>query len=367
MYLGKVIMSGNVIIKDPSGQEVVRDFETIAPSTMTTVVTFFGSIHNMDCIFYLLPVLSVSTPATKAGDIKSVRWNNKIRGTDGKFFKNAAFIEMKIDTKDKLVVPKLSKEKIQMCGSKTMDIIAEAATHIVKHINESVKFIRDVERDRSTFLEAAKWLTENCRGAPITTLSRYQILGKDITEQINDNYIVYPSLQSVPPQYIYFVNELMRRCDDIKYLSELNILVEYFSNLKSEWIADKISIRKIGRSMVKYNYNIGFKIDKHKLYVLLNMIASNIPPELSILTKMNMHAEFANLLRSDVEVEIFSNYDNDDKVIRKNKETRSKQTFCVRDSGNIMHSGPGGDAMKECYFVFMNLVRYLRPWISLSN
>ena len=101
-----------------------------------------------------------------------------------------------------------------------------------------------------------------------------------------------------------------------------------------------------------------------------NVIIPNgvvIPEGMEILRGMNMHADYVNLIKADVDVEIYSNYNNDENVIRKDKELRSKQTFCVRYSGNIMHSGPGGKAMEECYYVFIGLMKYLRPYIEIKD
>ena len=360
-------MSGNVIRNNEYGEEIIIPFENISPSTMTIVVPLYGTIHNMNAIFYCIPVLHPSKPATKAGDIKSFRWENKIRGTGGGFFKNSAFLEIKIDSKNKLMVPKLSRDTIQMCGCANLEMGREVAQHIVNHVNGVVSFIKDVEKDKQLFLESGAWLVENSKGGALKSISKFYILGVEIMEEIDDYHVIFPDVSSVPLQYIYFVTEIMRRCDDVKYLSELTILIDYYSKINHKWIADKISIAKVGRTMVKYNYHVGFNINREVLYHYLNYLSQNIPEGMEILRGMNMHADYVNLIKADVDVEIYSNYNNDENVIRKDKELRSKQTFCVRYSGNIMHSGPGGKAMEECYYVFIGLMKYLRPYIEIKD
>lgn len=343
----------NTLFIGDDGNCYIRNFHDLKVSTMTLVALFNGLVSDLGSIFYLLPCThrSISGLRHPAGTITSIRWNDMVRGEDGSCFKNVVIFN--IWTKAKKVSCKLAPMKIQMTGTPSIQMGEEASEYLLKHVNHAIDFIEMIKAEPDIYMEAMEWLLKACRGE---TISTYQIVGSlqdlNVYDLVDDMTILWPCKDGIPHKYSRFVEEMMNRCQDYNYISELTGVIGYFSRLVSSEVSSRLTLRKVGRSMVNYNYDLGFCIDRRVLY--------------DILRDNYKHANFPNTLRHSVEFIMYSTVPDDDLVIRRDS-THSKQTFLIHLAGNVMHSGPGGSAMEECYYRFMSIIARIKHFIVNTN
>lgn len=340
------------IFFDWDGTRFTKNFDDYNISTITAVTLLDGENKDLMALMYLVPVVgSYRRSGARPGEITSYRWLGQIRGDHGGFFKNSPFVDIMVNGKTDPISAKVSKHKIQMCGCKSMDMGREISVYISIHINNALEFIRSIKNDILGFLDASEWLLENSKGEQVSIPYQVTSEGFTIVEETLDNVVQWPSEMIVPEQYRYFVTQIMMRCDDVIYHSELEKRIEYYQKLDPSLVTDGAKIHKIGKSMVNYNYHLGFRVDRDILNEIMN--------------SMGIMCNYLNIKNSCVTIEMYSTIDNDDDVIKKKPERWSKQTFRVQLSGNVMHSGPGGDAMKDCYYKFCSIINRIRPSIEI--
>ena len=343
----------HVIFKGTDGKVYIRNFKDIMVSTMTLVAFINGEIKDLDAIYYLLPVAKSSDFGSKdkqthpPGTISSDRWKNNYRGEPGASFKNSIIVD--IWTEKKKISTKLSTGKIQMCGPSSLEMGEEASTYIIEHINDAISFIEEIKKNPSVYAESSQWLVDNCKGEKINTQRIFsQSPMTDFVEEVDDNLIEWPTEETIPENYRYFVNNLIYRFDDYDYVSEIVPVIEYFSKLNVDIVSDNLKIAKVGRAMVNYNYRLGFSVNRPRLAV--------------ILANSRIHTDFANTVRAHVTIHMRSEVENDSLVVRRG-ESHSSQVFLVYLSGNVMHSGPGGEAMDDCYYRLMKIIALMESEI----
>jgi len=213
-------------------------FENLKISTITAVVHVEGEI-NYKRLFELLPI---------DNNILAIRYESLKRGfKESNGFKNCTTIDL--DDHGKIVDMKISRNKIHICGAKSMQAINTYANTILRYINDIEKKLR---KEGDSILS------------------------------------VYP-----------------------------------------------LTIKKIDKSMINYNYNIGFKINRLKLY--------------EILTNNGFICKYNNSINHLFCARLPYKCDN----IKRKKMYHS---FMIYRSGSITQSGPDENMMKEAYDKFMNLV-----------
>jgi hypothetical protein len=325
----------NLLYPQDDGVTFVKNFEDYDVSTMTLVVLIDGHVKNRDILQYTVPVVGTyRSHQAVPGEITSYRWNGRTRGVQGGYFKNSPIVDICIKNPKvgvKTISTKISETKIQMCGCKSMDVGEEVGNYIVSQVNSVLDFVGNIESDKMLYMDASEWLLEHCK------------------KQEGDS-IVWPQQSDVPPEYMYFVTQIMMRCDDMVSVDQLEQMCDFFQTTTASCVATPIKLKKVGKSMVNYNYHLGFRVNRQVLYETLK--------------DMGYYADFINTKRSSVTLEMYSNVDNDPDVIRKDNEPRSKQTFLIQLSGSVMHSGTGGAASKECYYHFASLMDSIRDIIE---
>ncbi len=336
---GKI--SKRVIIEE-GGTLYVRNFQDVRVSTMTLVTFISGKVLNLDPIYFLLPArhptkprLPVATPGT----ITSVRHRDCYRGEPGSCFKNAVIIN--ILTKEKGVSTKLSSCKIQMCGPRSTSMGEEAANYITSHVNESLEFLRAVRNNNEIYLRAVEWLCEHAKGESVVTHCPIESPeGVQYYRKIDNNCISWPEV-SPPDELSYFVEQIIKRCDDHNFISELRGTCMYYPSLDPSSISEPLFVERVGRAMVNYNYQLGFDIDRLKLMKLLG--------------ENGIGVDYPNTVRSHVTIEVYGKKIDDPDVVRRD-ENCNKQVILIYFSGNVMQSGPGGTFMEQYYYRIVELI-----------
>lgn len=356
------------------GKIYIKKLDDVPVTTITGIAPLNVCIRDSEAIYYLLPVWTSDHKSLVPGNISSIRLNGKCRGAKGGFFKNSATID--IYTGEKQLSTKLSSKKIQMCGAKSLDMATRGAEYLVNHINECVDFISYIHQNKSLYVEAGNWLLDNCKGQSVQ-VENCVVQGRiNMVNLVSDWLISYPDESVVPEEYKYIVSKIIYRLSDINYRCELVPILEYYSSLaptdilgnvrvNMSYLEDQslaedpilpvgtpVSTLKVGRSMVNYNYKLGFKIDRYKLA--------------NILKSKGMGVQLVNTVNSYIRVEMSSSIENDEYVIRR-KGSHSKQLFLIYMSGSVMHSGPGGDCMANCYYNFMIEIAQVRDLVIIED
>lgn len=342
------------------GEDVcyIRNFDDIQASTITTVAIMDGFVLDALKIFYTLPCARYTGKKEDThppGTISSVRLDGMIRGEPGRFFKHAVIINVWADTKR--VSAKLTVNKIQMCGSVSMEMGNFAANAIVRHVNETIEFIRRCRADPVTYTRAYRWLIANTMGNTVYDANGHPCkmtvgtkMGEiDLIEEVEDKTLEWLPMEYVPEEYKYFVSNLIARFDDMKTLGATSEFFYYFPTVIPETISNVLSLKMVGRSMVNCNYDLGFNINRQKLN--------------SLLIENEINADYINVYHPYVRVKMVSEIPDDELVIRRNGPY-SEQDFLIYYSGSVMHSGQGGKAMADCYYRLMSIIAQLKPLIT---
>jgi hypothetical protein len=315
----------------------IKNFADYNVSTMTLVVLLEGQVRDLDALQYVVPVVGLyRTKYAAPGEITSFRWRDKVRGESGGQFKNSPIVDICVPIpgkESKKISTKISLQKIQMCGCKSMGIGSIVGNFIIDHINSALIFLRSIQTNKMLYIDSAEWLLDNCKG--------------------ENGSIEWPKEDQVPSEYDYFVRQIMYRCDDMTTWSQILDMTDFFQTLPASRVGSDTLISKVGKSMVNYNYQTGFRINREQL--------------LQTLLNLGYHSDYMNCNRSSVTLEMYSDLDNDDDVIRNDGMKRSKQTVLIQLSGSIMHSGPGGKASEDCYYKFAQIIDSLREVIEKTD
>lgn len=346
----------NVIFRKKDGTFVIRNFKDIIAFTITNVCFFKGFVINMNNLFWFLPCKKYKGTNGRhpSGSISSLRWRKICRGAPGEFFRNSITVDLWNEMKS--VSIKISEKKLQMCGSKTMEMGEGAAYKIIEIINESVRFIRNCRANPIIFDNAYLWLRANCRGKKVKREVESVVDDMVCVNEVSDYEIEWPRVKSAPKKYRYFVENMIERMDDLWNYSDMIYYYSFFKTADPLVISEKLIVTKVGRSMVNKNYNLGFPIDR---------VRTNIE-----LIKAGIVSKFMNVFLSFVSISTKSEIPDDEYVIRRTGPN-SKQKFIIYNGGKIMHTGQGGDAMEERYYtiiaVLIMLKDKIKPKVELSK
>lgn len=344
----------HVIVNGLDDNIYIRNFKDIRVSTMTLVAFIGGQVFSLDAIYYILPVRHLTKPritTISPGTVTSVRLKDRFRGEPGRCFKNAAIIN--VWTREKKISTKLSTQKVQMCGPSSVEMGIEASNYITEHINNAMGFLEAIAADPDHYRKAVEWLLDSTRGEELSTR---QVVGREgsllIYETLPDYHIEWPEVEKIPEEFRGIVEDVMCRCDDLDFHSELRALTSYFPTLEASKVTESLSISRVGRAMVNYNYHLGFKVDRLQLTKLL--------------VEKGMAADYLNTVRTHVTIEICGERSDDINVVRRDAQY-DKQSILIYLSGNVMHSGPGGHAMEMYYYHIVGLIAAAQKRVSNLN
>jgi len=346
----------------------VQKFDSLNVTTMTLIFELQGEV-NLPLVFSILPITRLTFDEPKRqtknfklpdvqmpGSIFSVRYGGITRGVTRSVgasqFKNC--ITLDIGTSDRIVSIKLSRQKIQMCGPKSVGIGQEAANYIVQHINILQWMLNYIHNNPAATEKVISWLTAKSVGPLIdrevcnyidTKCMRLKVI--DIAQEAS---VVRPT--EIPPELDQLlVNFFILQCDEFMYHSDLVATLKGIA--ESYYAVSYGSTLLLGqpqKAMVNYNYNLGFCVNRASLASMVGEVGDFI-------------ADYDNLLQHSVR--IYLPYTSDQQTKRRNKVKR--HTFMVSRSGSVTQSGPNDELMSHAYYLFMQAINQIYPYIRVDS
>lgn len=345
----------------------VQKFESLKVTTMTLIFELHGEV-NLPLIFTVLPItrLELSEPKRQTknfklpdvqlpGQIFSIRYGGLTRGITrsvGSQFKNC--ITLDIGTSDRIVSIKLSRQKIQMCGPKSVEIGKEAASYIVQHINFVQEMLNYLHSHPYMTEKVVSWLIMKSVGPMVEKQVCNYIDAKNVRLKIfsvtQEASIVRPT--DIPSELDpLIVNFMIQQCDEFVYHSDLvATLQEILTSRYAVGYGATLLLGEPQKAMVNYNYNLGFSVDRAAL-------------ALSMTDMDDFIADYDNLLQHSVR--IYLPYQSEQQTKRRNKTKR--HTFMVSRSGSVTQSGPNDELMREAYYRFMSTISRIYHIIKVDE
>lgn len=359
-YISENSPKGAVVKFNHEASVSLRRLTDFRPSTMTFITILEGKIISRANLFYCLPCISqqkwnkgVKYPA---GTIVSCRWKNMNKGYAIKWFKHSINVNIWTSTKEMMTKitrksnmvgdPVLDAHKIQMTGIFSKDLAEETSHWIVEAMKSAVDFYMYVQANATAFIEVVAMLASVSHGKHTTVYKQMTVY--DTQSIVDNNAIVMvesfdeiefspPNIEDIGEQYREIVKEILLRFSDIVYVSELMPRALAIVN-KPQPCEETIGINSVRRSMVNYNYTLGFSINRYEL--------------LKVLTELGYQAYYFNDMQSYVAVYSDNIYlgDRDEILRRPNKPDNGLKFYC---GGEVKHSGTGGIAMEHIYMQIM--------------
>nr|QBK93575.1 MAG: transcription factor TFIID [Pithovirus LCPAC404] len=320
--------------------EPLIHFEHLFVTTSTVVIPMMGKITNCDAIFSLFEVTHMEIAddfkgkrqnkkkfnipfCPVPGSILSIRFRGLTRGIitseSTKQFRNSITID--ISTSVKNVNIKLSATNIHICGAKNKAIATEAAEYIVKYSNDIQDNLDHMRVNPELVDKAIAWMENNTVGDEYTRHDTgkqdHSIVLHKFEMEENQKKIV-EFFYSLATDFIYH-SDMM---DAIKYhYTKIDSVCEPSRN-NNLLAIDHANIRT---EMSNYNFDIGFSIDRWKLYTAINDLHDKgIIPFI---------AQYFNCLHSYCSIY----YPYEENISRPRGKKR-KITFMVYSSGRVTMS-----------------------------
>lgn len=342
-------------------------FEALKVTTMTIIMSLTNGV-NTEAAFHLLPITRIAIQQTREsskcklphctipGSILSMRYQKNIRGvirSKSSPFKNAVTID--ISTTNKNISLKLSSFSIQMCGASSREDGVEAAGHVLNHLHRVQVILDKMKSDPANTQAAIEWVKFNTRGAETEKPCWKEIscpnLSLRVYKPLADFCIVNPHSPIPLNLNSDVVIFLLSLANDFIYHSDFCRKLDFVSNIQSV-IGDGLELKNVDEAMVNYNYSLGFEVDR----ALLNQY---IDGQFGFISRYN------NALATSVTIEL--PYEPPEgAAIKRRKNKIPHHTFLVYKSGSVTQSGPGGELMKQAYYLFMNLIGQLKPYIQYN-
>ena len=354
-------------------------FEQCRLTTMTLVFILEGCV-SLEPAFSLLPITRMEfTPPKRQkkkfelphcqtpGAILSMRYSGDTRGiirsTSGRYFKNSITIDL--STREKNVSIKLSQSKIQMCGASSENQGREGAQHLIDHlliIQEELDYMQgNLEQAKSTLA----WLVDATKGKqvsrPVHVIQTQIVTNADTGE---DEEIKESVFSHNEKDYKIEIPEDLSGAPDeriAKFLVRHHADFDFHSFFVSEmeWILSidqvttrPLSIRKILKAMVNYNYNLGFTVDRYTLYE-------------EMLGRHGFVSSYDNCVEHCVKIKLPYIPDDDEGSVRRKNKVPC-HCFLVYKSGVVTQTGPGEEKMREAYDRFWKSILEIKDKIMIE-
>lgn len=340
----------------------VAAFEDLKVTTITMVVTLMGDV-NITAAFLLMPITKIEVKQLREsskcqlphckipGSILSMRHRNMTRGiirNKKQSFKNAVTIDL--STKRKNISVKLSTNSMQICGASSRQDGIEAAKHIIDHLHKIQNVHHKMHNEPEKCQEAIDWILQQTKGESIIKEQfEYCRSGKvelKISKQIPENNVnLAVDLDKLPEDIDReLVEVFLSMGTDQLYHSDLRKKIEFLRNL-DKIVDDELKIDHVDEAMVNYNYKLGFEVDR----AALNKLIEN---------RNGFVSRYNNAFSPAVSVELPYTPTKNTKIKRR-KNKVPHHTFLVYRYGTVTQSGPGGELMKDAYYLFMETIKEL--------
>lgn len=368
-----IVSAHNLPQEIPEGQYYAYNHFNITPyeqlkiTTMTLIMGLSNGV-NTEAAFQLLPITRIAIQQTREsskcklphceipGSILSMRYRGNVRGvirSNSDSFKNA--LTMDISTTRKNISLKLAPFSIQMCGASSREDGIEAATHMLNHLRYIQSILNRIQADLPHAFIIIQWIKNATRGAIVTKPFW------EVRQFINVTLRIYrPSLDFAIMKPVISIPETMDRdvvlfllslADDFIYHGDFCRKLDFIPYIQT-MIDEPLELTHIDEAMVNYNYSLGFEVDRARLNQFID-------------GQNGFISRYNNALATSVTIEL--PYDPPSgTAIKRRKNKIPHHTFLVYRSGSITQSGPGGKLMEEAYYLFMNTIAQLRPYIEYN-
>jgi hypothetical protein len=343
-------------------------YEKLSVTTMTLVMSLSNGV-NTGAAFHLLPITRIelrqNRVSTKCklphcnipGSILSMRYRGNVRGvirSNSDSFKNAVTID--ISTTRKNISLKLSPYSIQMCGASSREDGVEAATHLLEHLYNIQSIMDRFHDNPDRTMEAINWVKNITRGGhvikPTWESMEFTNVMLRVYHPVEDFAIAKPMIEIPETIDQHIANFLLSMTDDFIYHSDMCRKIDYILTINA--IIDiPLELKRVDEAMVNYNYSLGFEVDRS----LLNQFIHGLNGFIS---------RYNNALATSVTIEL--PYEPPPgSAIKRRKNKIPHSTFLCYKSGSITQSGPGGEIMRDAYYLFMNTIMKLKPFIQYNK
>jgi len=359
-------ITGNEIYMN-SERLKITPFNALQITTMTIVMTLSNGV-NTEAAFQLLPITRIAIQQTREsskcrlphceipGSILSVRHRGNVRGvirSKSDPFKNAVTID--ISTSRKNISLKLSSFSIQMCGASSREDGIEAATHVLNHLRHIQNILNRMQSNKSATLEAIEWVKNVTKGdiveKPFWEEKQFLNVTLRIYRPKQEYSIIKPMVDITENLDKDVVRFLLSLCDDFLYHSDMCRKLDFIPNIHII-INEPLELKNVDEAMVNYNYSLGFEVDRARLNQFID-------------GQNGFISRYNNALATSVTIEL--PYDPPAGTsIKRRKNKIPHHTFLVYRSGSVTQSGPGGRLMEEAYYLFMNTIAQLQPYIQYN-
>jgi hypothetical protein len=343
-------------------------YERLNVTTMTLIMSLNNEI-NTEIAFHLLPIMRMEVARRREtskcklphcdipGSILSMRFRHNVRGVirnKSTPFKNAVTID--ISTKKKNISLKLSAFSIQMCGASSKEDGEEAAMHIINHLHRIQNILNKIALNLTHTLTIIEWVKEHSKGA-LTEKPNWELhVGSNISLKVYtptmDHFIVKPDIPFPAEFDPDIANFVVSMTEDFLYHSDMIKKLDYIPKFPPV-IKEAIYVRRLDMAMVNYNYSLGFEIDRDRLNQCID-------------GQNGFISRYNNALATSVTIEL--PYEPPaDSAIKRRKGKIPHHTFLVYRSGSVTQSGPGGKLMEDAYYLFINTIISIIPYIHYAN
>jgi hypothetical protein len=370
---------------------VITPFEKLKITTMTLVIGLTSCI-DMSAAFHLLPVTRIDIPQARGvrkcklphcdipGAIVSIRHRGSVRGVIrnlSKPFKNAVTID--IFTSRKNVSVKLSPYTIQMCGASCMEDGDEASAALLKHLHDIQDLLDTMQAHPQRTMQLISWFKEQSRGTLVDVDYYVRVPAGHLTlvvkKQQKANLIELPKigayktiennvneqeLTAIDPQNLSkFDHDVLSFCAslsaDFVHHSDMCRKLDYLLRKEGDdyqvpfVIERPLAVKGIDSAMVNYNYSLGFQVNRLKLNQYIDGMYDFI-------------SRYNNAMINCVVIELVYTPPSSS-AIKRRKNKIPHHTFLVYRSGSVTQTGPGGDLMRDAYYLFMNTIAEIKDAI----
>lgn len=330
-----------------------------------TMIFLLETQINIKDAFYLLPIEKVNFQSSKKqakiklplcsrGSILSMKYPDVTRGIirNTKFFKNA--VSIVISTTLKNINVKLIPNKLQLCGAVSLENGIEAVSLIMNHLHQIKEYIAYLRVNQSEFQQMLHWINENMKGP--TTVKTFNKMVKydngfmlNMIHEIDDFTILLPPIlpYKFNPEVMSYMVSL---ANDQNYFNDYYNKIRNLLNFNILYNTEDIKIIKMYEAMVNYNYNLGYKINRDKLHLLIDGVNG-------------FSSNYDNALVNNVTIEL--QYECNF-MIKKNSKV-PHHTFLVYHSGAVTQSGPNIKLCREAYILFMKTVEEIKDEIMFMG
>lgn len=330
------------------GKVFLRRFDSLPLSTMTSVAYLEGKIHNMEGLYNTLVCMPEITDDklvfVEPGVMTSIRYKEGSKGRRIGYFDHGICIAVWNGRKEiKCKIFRRTKEK----GNKDVDAVKlqltgvddvtgkEVALMVAKQMSEAANFydyiINNIDEYEQTIIG---FLT--CNHGPEIDVILKQKNEWENEKKVQEQYLNWPNPNSIPDKYQRLAIGVMQRCTDLRYKSE--ILPRAKKILENNKPCDNdMNVYSVRRAMSKYNYTLGFRVNRLELAKYLIEVGYNA-------CYFNEIVEYVFVPVSDEVLDV-------EGTVR--REPGRDNQFEIFESGKIKHSGTGSVPTEQTYICLM--------------